>query len=167
VDDASIRFLLFLQKPSAGRVDVSSPSVVTAGSFQHIAASYDGNNIKLYHNGTLATTQAVGAANFNTGDPINIGMENLTTAGTFDLFKGEIDELSIYNRALTDQEIAAIFGAGTAGKCHPGAPGVDGGNPPGGSHHDDDGEDDDDEAGDHQGNDSRDHHGWWREREPD
>jgi Concanavalin A-like lectin/glucanases superfamily len=32
---------------------------------------------------------------------------------------GELDEVSIYNRVLTPQEIAAIFAAGTAGKCKP------------------------------------------------
>ena len=95
-------------------------SLVTVGSYQHVAASYDGNNIKLYYNGTLATTQLVGPANFNTGDPINIGVENLAAAGAIFPFKGNVDELSVYNRALSDQEIASIFGAGTAGKCRPG-----------------------------------------------
>jgi hypothetical protein len=33
--------------------------------------------------------------------------------------KGELDEVSIYNRALTPHEIAAIFAAGQAGKCKP------------------------------------------------
>src|SRR5207245_2639868 len=32
-------------------------------------------------------------------------------------FKGLIDEVSIYNRALASNEIAAIYAAGNAGKC--------------------------------------------------
>jgi hypothetical protein len=32
---------------------------------------------------------------------------------------GELDEVSIYNRALSPKEIAAIFAAGQAGKCKP------------------------------------------------
>ena len=32
-------------------------------------------------------------------------------------FKGVIDEVSIYRRALSSNEIAAIYSAGTAGKC--------------------------------------------------
>lgn len=32
---------------------------------------------------------------------------------------GELDEVSVYNRALTPQEIAAIFAAGRAAKCKP------------------------------------------------
>jgi hypothetical protein len=32
---------------------------------------------------------------------------------------GEIDEVTVYNRALLPSEIAAIFLAGQAGKCKP------------------------------------------------
>ncbi len=138
LDDASIRFVLLLQRPSTGRADVSAPPLVTLGSFQHVAASYDGNSIRLYYNGTLAKTEVVGPANFNTGDPINIGIENLAAAGDLFPFHGLIDELSVYNRALSDLEIASVFGAGTAGKCHPGVT----------RRGDDDAEDEDGEQGD-------------------
>jgi hypothetical protein len=117
IDGPWIRFLLFLSQPNGGRVDVYSPAVVVPGTLQHIAASYDGNTVRLYYNGNLLTTQVVGAASFNLGDPINIAMENLTVHGSYDSFHGSIDELSIYNRALSDLEIGQIFGAGTAGKC--------------------------------------------------
>src|SRR5207237_30891 len=33
--------------------------------------------------------------------------------------KGNLDEVSIYNRALSASEIASIYGAGSAGKCKP------------------------------------------------
>jgi YVTN family beta-propeller protein len=119
IDGSSIRFLLFLTQPSGGRVDVFSPGEVVPGVFQHIAASYDGIAVRLYHNGTLVWTQVVGPANFNNGDPVNIGIEDLTSSGSYLPFNGSIDELSIYNRALSGLEIAAIVGAGTAGKCRP------------------------------------------------
>jgi len=34
-------------------------------------------------------------------------------------FNGEIDEASVYNRALTTNEVPALFNAGSAGKCQP------------------------------------------------
>jgi hypothetical protein len=37
--------------------------------------------------------------------------------GTFASFQGQIDELSIYNRALSPGEIQAIYNAVGAGKC--------------------------------------------------
>jgi choice-of-anchor C domain-containing protein len=45
-----------------------------------------------------------------------IGIDN--DVGEYVLqFNGEIDEASIYNRALSSNEIAAIYSAGSAGKC--------------------------------------------------
>jgi len=32
-------------------------------------------------------------------------------------FAGRIDEVSLYNRALATNELAAIFNAGSSGKC--------------------------------------------------
>lgn len=37
-------------------------------------------------------------------------------------FEGNIDELSVYNRVLSQAEIQAIYNAGDAGKCKPGIP---------------------------------------------
>jgi hypothetical protein len=39
-------------------------------------------------------------------------------------FAGLIDEVSIYNRALSAEEIQAIFNAGSAGKCKEAAGGI-------------------------------------------
>jgi hypothetical protein len=111
----------------------------------------------MYYNGSLVATQVVGPANFNKGDPINIGIENLAANGSYDSFAGLIDELSIYGRALSGSEIAAIFGTGTAGKCHPS---IVGGEDPDdqedenndGHHHHNGHHDDDDHDGHH-------HHG--------
>ena len=52
---------------------------------------------------TFSTNAAIGA----TGDDFG------------GAFLGLIDEVSIYNRALTAAEIQSIFAAGTAGKCRP------------------------------------------------
>jgi hypothetical protein len=47
--------------------------------------------------------------------PLRIGHH--ASASVFAFFKGQIDELSLYSRALTTNEIAAIYAAGSAGKC--------------------------------------------------
>ena len=119
VDGAGIRFVLFLTAtaPNENRVDVIAPSVVRTGVFQHVVAVYDGSTASLYYDGVLVKSQVVGSANFNTGDPINLGREDLGVGVTFNPFDGLIDEVEIYNRALSATEIAAIFNAGSAGKC--------------------------------------------------
>jgi subtilisin family serine protease/subtilisin-like proprotein convertase family protein len=54
--------------------------------------------------------------NFSPG--VSIG--NVSRTDTYQPYRGWIDELSVYGRALTDPEIAAIFNAGSAGKFDPG-----------------------------------------------
>jgi hypothetical protein len=47
--------------------------------------------------------------------PLRLG--SLTLGGAGSVFKGGLDEVEIFNRALTPQEIAAIFKAGSVGEC--------------------------------------------------
>ena len=53
----------------------------------------------------------------------NTSSSNLRISGDDNLgsvyFDGLIDEVGVYNRALSDGEIAAIYNAGSAGKCRP------------------------------------------------
>lgn len=74
------------------------------GSYVHLAAIYDGANLSLYVNGELdasipfrtntndRTTDVLVGANFSRGNPAAF-------------FKGTIDDVRIYNRVLTDEEI--------------------------------------------------------------
>ena len=50
--------------------------------------------------------------------PVLIGCDN-DYGSTVLPFTGKLDEVSIYNRALSASEIAAIYNAGAAGKCLP------------------------------------------------
>jgi len=91
---------------------VVSNAAIPAGTFTHIAMTWDGANLRVYINGALdnvapTTMSAIGT---NTHD-LRIG--NATALG----FLGRIDEVSLYDRALSGAEISAIFSAGTVGKC--------------------------------------------------
>src|SRR5579883_490171 len=89
------------------------------GAFHHIAVTFHQQanqiQIKEYLDGQLVTTGTVPGNLSRTVNnaAVTIGASNST--GEF--FKGNIDEVSIYGRLLTDSEIAAIYGAGTSGKC--------------------------------------------------
>jgi len=91
---------------------------VTDNVFHHVAATYNGAVLRLYRDGTLnkevAYTQSIAYA---AGIPSWIGRRDFAPIPGY--FVGLIDELSIYDRALTESEIAAIYGAGSAGKCGP------------------------------------------------
>ncbi len=69
----------------------------------------------------VATASATAALTGNVGGEFRIGSRIATNASlpiaTF--FKGEIDEVELFDRALTQADFASIFAAGTAGKCQP------------------------------------------------
>jgi len=73
-------------------------------AWHHVAATYDGTYMRIYINGVLANQLAVaGTITVNT-NPLTIGYQN---GYTNEFFKGKLDELRIWNRALSQCEIAA------------------------------------------------------------
>ena len=81
-------------------------------SWTHLAGTFDGSTFRFYTNGVLAGTGG-GTLGTTSGDPLKIG-----AAGTCgQMFVGMLDEVAIYNRALTADEIANIYYVGAAGKC--------------------------------------------------
>jgi hypothetical protein len=97
---------------------------VNDGQWHHVAATYNGAQMCLYVDGTLDASQpATGLIALN-NEPLCIGANSKAYVpscyciqmGYF--FNGLIDEVSLYNRALSAAEILAIYNAGSAGKCH-------------------------------------------------
>jgi subtilase family serine protease len=101
--------------------------VLQFNQFQHVAATYDANTgtLRAYVNG-----QEVELANLSSetlsgplNNPNNIFIgrrEDIASGeGTNGAahFKGLIDELALFDRALSVEEIQAIYNAGSAGKC--------------------------------------------------
>jgi uncharacterized repeat protein (TIGR01451 family) len=80
--------------------------------YSHVVATSDGTTAKIYVNGLLMNSAPV-AANHNGYTFPMIAAD--TCCGEF--FSGSVDEATIYNRALSDLEIAQLFIAGSAGKC--------------------------------------------------
>ena len=65
-------------------------------------------------------TAREGAATINlypSTEPLHIGAQIDPISGWFYYGKAIVDELSIYNRALSTAEIQAIYNAGSSGKC--------------------------------------------------
>jgi subtilisin-like proprotein convertase family protein len=88
----------------------SGPNLIQSNVFQHVALTYDTNSgtAMLFYNGTNVATTNWGV-NFvpkTTGDVL-LGKD--MSLETNNYFGGLMDEVSIYNRALSDAEIAAIY----------------------------------------------------------
>ena len=88
----------------------------------HLAATLDGNSgtMSIYTNGMLASQTSTTIRPFGqliSGDSPGIGIGNLNDGQNNFPFIGDIDEISLYSRALAAGEIQAIYNAGSAGKC--------------------------------------------------
>ncbi|HEY0459455.1 MAG TPA: LamG-like jellyroll fold domain-containing protein [Pyrinomonadaceae bacterium] len=91
-------------------------NAITPGVWTHVAGTFDGDFLRIYVNGVeVGSTQT----NFHTitlsAEPLLIGRNAVNGTG----YNGKIDELALYNRALSAAEIQAIYNAGTTGKCKP------------------------------------------------
>lgn len=96
---------------------VISNTVLEDNVWRHVAGTYDGSIAKIYVNGILENSvEKSGPLLPSTGGAIKIGQESAAGEDP-EFFNGLIDEVELYNRALSAEEIAALFDAGGAGKC--------------------------------------------------
>ena len=92
-------------------------SPIPLNEWTHLAISFDGTTKRLYVNGAEVASQKQLKALFYGAAPvpITIGSEwSNNTGGRF--FKGRIDEVALYNRALTADEVYSIYAADFLGK---------------------------------------------------
>jgi Ca2+-binding RTX toxin-like protein len=81
----------------------ASTGVLPLNTWTHIASTYDGANFRFYVNGVLVgTTPGSGSINVANG-VLRIGGNN---SSLNEFFRGLIDEVRVYNRALSATEIA-------------------------------------------------------------
>jgi len=95
---------------------VDGNAFLPLNTWSHIALTFDGSSVKVYKNGALTRQLAVAGALPVSDGPVRIGGRDNPS---FAHWTGSIDEVSIYGRALSSNEIQAIFMAGSEGKCVP------------------------------------------------
>jgi hypothetical protein len=83
-----------------------STTIVNTGNWFHAVATYDGSTVKIYVNGVLESTTARSGT-------ITAGAKNIgsSSGGGSEYFNGTINNVKIYNRALTAAEIQQNFTA--------------------------------------------------------
>lgn len=122
--DSGLQFYVF----DGTTTFVVSPAATAAevwdGSWHHVAGTYDGANVRLYLDGIevgggTPTSIAIGYG-LSTDNDLVIGnyLDNgACLSPTPFSFIGEIDEVELFNVALSAADIGAIYNAGSAGKC--------------------------------------------------
>jgi hypothetical protein len=84
---------------------LNSTSHLNEGEWYHVTGTYDGQNMKLYINGILDNSKSATGSIPITLTPVWIGDTSIYPNSRN--FNGTIDEVKIYNRALSQGEIAA------------------------------------------------------------
>ena len=115
----------FLGTSSAIRL---SSIIIPTGQWLHVAGVFDPSQavvqdrMKVYVNGADVSgaffVPAEVTSVFVNTEPLRIGAGDLGS-DVRDFFNGRIDEVELFDRALTAAEIGAIFGAGSSGKTIP------------------------------------------------
>ncbi|MGV8142086.1 MAG: LamG domain-containing protein [Candidatus Pacearchaeota archaeon] len=100
VSNSNLRFRI------NGSPQIELPVTFTPG-WHHVAGTYDTTNFKLYYDGVLIGTSPNTAAISTSTTPLRIGIRFDSSGNILNPFTGEIDEVRIYNRALTAAEVFA------------------------------------------------------------
>jgi hypothetical protein len=91
-------------------VQCESPVPIVAGRWYHIVGSYDRSYLRIYVNGVLkGTVSCTGGIMYPVGQDARIGCQKLI-GGTIQQFaNGRIDELRLYNYALSADSVRAHY----------------------------------------------------------
>ena len=89
-----------------------APSTANAtNTWYHIVYTYDGTNAKIYKNGTFLGTTTKSWNTLNNSDAFDLGVG----VGGELWFDGSIDDLKIYNYALSDSDVSNLYSTETLG----------------------------------------------------
>src|SRR5882724_3834407 len=94
---------------------VAGPGALPLNTWSHLAGTYDGATLRLYVNGTQVASQAFTGSIVTSTGALRIGGNGVWG----EYFTGRIDEVRIYNRALTPAEILSDVNAPVGGTPPP------------------------------------------------
>ncbi|MBL9126873.1 MAG: LamG domain-containing protein, partial [Verrucomicrobiales bacterium] len=97
--------MLFQFRNSAGvLVGAWTTTSLVQGTWYHLACTWDGAVGRVYVNGVLEAAVPMAGPPLTSTDPLTLGH-----AGYNGYFKGDLDEVGLYGRALTATEVSALY----------------------------------------------------------
>ncbi|HEY7310523.1 MAG TPA: Ig-like domain-containing protein [Gemmataceae bacterium] len=96
---------LHLDIKGKGDEGVQGTSVLALNTWTFLAGTYDSSTMKLYVNGTLVASRTMAGSIATTTNPLHIGGD-----WSNEMFTGLIDNVRVYNRALSASEISTDMG---------------------------------------------------------
>jgi len=107
----TIEFQLFAGGPRSDKIVVKTEAEIALRKWQHFFITYDGSSkadgVKIYINGTQVKTVAVRdklSRKIRNNAPFNIG----EYSDEYEFFRGQVDELRVYDRTLSPEEVAKV-----------------------------------------------------------
>jgi hypothetical protein len=94
------------------------PGLPPLGEWTHLAATYDGSSMKVYYDGVVVGEMDASGQLGTSDGTLTIGTKH-ETAPAGDEFNGMLDDIRIYNRALSVSEIKQLGGDPLAGSPNP------------------------------------------------
>jgi hypothetical protein len=87
--------------------ELFSDDVLTLNGWNHLAMTYDGRDLRVYHNGALVCSQEIGKERVPGTTPLSIGKRQ----DGYVALTGRVDEVVLFSRVLTAEEVGARFRA--------------------------------------------------------
>ena len=90
---------------------VNSPSTYNDNQWHYTVVTYDGTTIRLYIDNIQVATKSTGGASPETSGtkPVRVAANSRVTPPTSNFFTGNVDEVRIWNRALSSSEVTNAF----------------------------------------------------------
>jgi hypothetical protein len=113
-----------MTEPGWGEMSPPGATIDQAGGWYHVVATYNSMTgvAMLYVNGSFVISRSVSPSRLQSNDALTIG-QPWSNAGTCNCYDGvqQIDEVAIYSRALSSEEILEHYQNGLQGKgyCEP------------------------------------------------
>jgi hypothetical protein len=91
---------------------LSNPVITANNQWYHVTVVYDLQKVSFYINGQLTNTYSPLTSSTPTNtNPLTIGRDGDASNSTS--FKGKLDDIAIYNRALTQEEVTSLYSGST------------------------------------------------------
>jgi glucose/arabinose dehydrogenase/chitodextrinase len=100
------RPVFFVGTPG-GVTSAAMTSSLAKGQWSHLAVVFNGSTVQFYVNGALVSTGNLSATITARGNPLRVGSD----ASTEQFYKGLLDNVRVYNRALSSADVSADMNA--------------------------------------------------------
>jgi hypothetical protein len=114
IDNGNLNGAICQANNNCFQISTAAPNT---GEWHHLALSFDDptDSLRLYIDGAQASTGTTALSIGYDAHPVLIGADYGNEV-IFDSWRGLLDEVSFYDRALSASEISAVYNAGAAGK---------------------------------------------------